>query len=167
MKNVVKKDPFRIPWDQFFMIQAIMLSTRATCPRRSVGAVIVKDGRIIAEGYNGAVSGAKHCTQVGCLMVHGHCKRTVDAEQNALMECARFGESCNGAQIYVTDFPCLRCTKLLLQAGIKGINYLRNYRDSPYAKKLIKLKHIKLNQITFDQRTVDRIDKISFEKYVP
>lgn len=163
---MIKKEPFRIPWDQFFMIQAIMLSTRATCLRRHVGAVIVKGGRVIAEGYNGSVSGAKHCTQVGCLMIDGHCKRTVDAEQNALMQCAKFGESCDGAKIYVTDFPCLRCTKLLLQAGIKSINFLRNYRNNPYARQLIKLKHIDLNQIRFDPETIKQISNINFRGYL-
>ena len=85
-----KKDS-RIPWDQFFMLQAVLLSTRSTCNRLSVGAVLVRDRRVIAEGYNGSVSGDVHCTDRGCYMVNGHCLRTIHAEQNVLIQCAKFG----------------------------------------------------------------------------
>ncbi|XIF19672.1 MAG: ComE operon protein 2 [Acetilactobacillus jinshanensis] len=159
---MAKNDP-RIPWDQFFMLQAVLLSTRSTCNRLSVGAVLVKDRRIIAEGYNGSVSGDYHCTDKGCYMVNGHCLRTIHAEQNAIVQCAKFGESMDGAQLYVTDFPCLQCTKMLLQGGITEINYLRNYHDSPYAKHLIKLKHIKLKQIPLTMKT---IEQIPFKSYL-
>lgn len=139
----------RIPWTQFFMLQATLLSTRSTCLRRHVGAVLVRDKRMIAEGYNGSVSGDVHCLDHGCYMVDGHCLRTIHAEQNVLVQCAKFGEPTNNSSIYVTDFPCLICIKMLIQAGIKHIYYLRNYRDAPYCTHLLKLKHIDCHQIHF------------------
>ena len=145
------------------MLQAVLLSTRGTCNRLSVGAVLVRDRHVIAEGYNGSVSGDVHCIDQGCYMVNGHCLRTIHAEQNAVIQCAKFGEPTAGAKIYVTDFPCLQCTKMLLQAGIKEINYLRNYHNSPYAKHLIRLKHIRLKQITLTQQT---INQIPFQTYL-
>ncbi|KRM62378.1 competence protein comEB [Paucilactobacillus vaccinostercus DSM 20634] len=144
----------RIDWDHYFMIQAVLLASRSTCKRLSVGATIVRDKRIIAGGYNGSVSGDEHCIDSDCYLEDGHCVRTIHAEMNAILQCAKFGVSTDGASIYVTDFPCLQCTKMLLQAGIKQINYLRNYHNDEYAMKLIKLKNIKLNQISIDQDTL-------------
>jgi len=142
----------RIPWDQYFMLQALVISTRSTCNRLSVGATIVRDKRIIAAGYNGSVSGDDHCLDEGCYLVDGHCVRTIHAEMNAVLQCAKFGEATDGAEIYVTDFPCLQCTKMLLQAGIRKITYLRNYNIDPYAQKLIELKHVELNQVEVDPK---------------
>jgi len=142
----------RIPWDQYFMLQALVISTRSTCNRLSVGATIVRDKRIIAAGYNGSVSGDDHCLDEGCYLVDGHCVRTIHAEMNAVLQCAKFGEATDGAEIYVTDFPCLQCTKMLLQAGIRKITYLRNYHNDPYAQKLIELKHVELNQVEVDPK---------------
>ncbi|MGX6429103.1 ComE operon protein 2 [Levilactobacillus yonginensis] len=143
---IVKRE--RIPWDQYFMLQALVISTRSTCNRLSVGATIVRDKRIIAAGYNGSVSGDDHCLDAGCYLVDGHCVRTIHAEMNAVLQCAKFGEATDGAEIYVTDFPCLQCTKMLLQAGIRKITYMRNYHNDPYAQKLIALKGVELNQVT-------------------
>lgn len=103
----------RIPWNQYFMCQAILLSMRGTCKRLSVGAILVRDDRIIAGGYNGSVSGDVHCIDEGCYLVDGHCLRTIHAEMNAILQCAKFGIPTSGAEIYVTDFPCLQCTKSL------------------------------------------------------
>ncbi|MHA8138588.1 ComE operon protein 2 [Lactobacillaceae bacterium Scapto_B20] len=147
----------RIPWDQYFMLQALLLSTRSTCNRLSVGASLVRDKRIIAGGYNGSVAGDAHCIDEGCYMVDGHCLRTIHAEMNAILQCAKFGESTDGAEIYVTDFPCLQCTKMLLQAGIVKINYLRNYNNDDYALHLLKLKNIELQQVKLDQDTLSQL----------
>lgn len=147
----------RIKWDQYFMMQAVLLASRSTCERLSVGAVIVRDKRIIAGGYNGSVAGDDHCIDVGCYLVDGHCVRTIHAEMNAILQCAKFGESTDGAEIYVTDFPCLQCTKMLLQAGIKKINYLRNYHNDDYAQKLIQLKNVALNKIKLTHSDMDRV----------
>lgn len=151
---MVKK---RIGWDQYFMIQAALLASRSTCNRLSVGAVLVRDKRIIAGGYNGSVSGDDHCTDVGCYLRDGHCVRTIHAEMNAILQCAKFGISTDGASLYVTDFPCLQCTKSLLQAGIREINYIRNYHNDDYAMKLIHLKNIHLHQIKLDDNILDEV----------
>ncbi len=145
----------RIPWDQYFMLQAVLLSLRSTCTRLSVGAILVRDQRMIAGGYNGSVSGDKHCIDDGCYMVDGHCLRTIHAEMNAVLQCAKFGIPTDGAELYVTDFPCLQCTKMLLQAGVKKIHYLRNYNNDSYALELLKLKEVVLEQVKLDKEYID------------
>ena len=145
----------RIPWDQYFMLQAVLLSLRSTCTRLSVGAILVRDQRMIAGGYNGSVSGDKHCIDDGCYMVDGHCLRTIHAEMNAVLQCAKFGIPTDGAELYVTDFPCLQCTKMLLQAGVKKIQYRRNYNNDPYALELLKLKEVALEQVKLDKEYID------------
>ncbi|ARW19533.1 dCMP deaminase [Pediococcus pentosaceus] len=137
----------RIDWDQYFMTQATLLSLRSTCTRLSVGAVIVRDRRVIAGGYNGSVSGDVHCIDEGCYLVEGHCVRTIHAEMNAVLQCAKFGVATDGAEVYVTDFPCLQCTKMLLQSGIIKINYLRNYHNDQYAVELLKERMSKLSRL--------------------
>ncbi len=137
----------RIPWNQYFMSQSIVLSARSTCQRLMVGATIVRDKRIIAGGYNGSVSGDDHCIDEGCYMEDGHCMRTIHAEMNALLQCAKFGVQTDGAEIYVTHFPCLQCTKMLLQAGISKIYYLHDYRNHPYAEHLLATKEVPTEQV--------------------
>jgi len=110
---------------------------------------------MIAGGYNGSVSGDKHCIDDGCYMVDGHCLRTIHAEMNAVLQCAKFGIPTDGAELYVTDFPCLQCTKMLLQAGVKKIHYLRNYNNDPYALELLKLKEVALEQVKLDKEYID------------
>ena len=153
----------RIDWDQYFMIQAALLASRSTCNRLSVGAVLVRDKRIIAGGYNGSVSGDAHCIDDGCYLRDGHCVRTIHAEMNAMLQCANSAMSTDGASLYVTDFPCLQCTKSLLQAGIKEINYIRNYHNDEYAMKLIKLKNIRLNQIKLDDNI---LEQVALDQYI-
>lgn len=148
----------RIDWDQYFMTQATLLSLRSTCNRLSVGAIIVRDRRVIAGGYNGSVSGDVHCIDEGCYLVDGHCVRTIHAEMNAVLQCAKLGVITDGAEIYVTDFPCLQCTKMLLQAGIVKINYLRNYHNDQYAMELLDRKNVSINQIEFSDDDLEKID---------
>lgn len=137
----------RIPWNQYFMAQAVLLSLRSTCKRLEVGATIVRDKRIIAGGYNGSVSGDVHCIDEGCHMVKGHCVRTIHAEMNAVLQCAKFGIRTEGAEIYVTHFPCLPCTKMLLQAGIQKIYYLEDYCNDPYAIQLLETMNIPYEKV--------------------
>lgn len=110
------------------MEAARFFSQWATCPRRSVGAVIVRDGRILASGYNGSLPGEPHCTDAGCLMVDGHCKRTVHAEMNALCAAARFGTALDGSVCYVTLQPCKTCEQALRAAGVTMIRYDEEYQ---------------------------------------
>lgn len=137
----------RIPWDQYFMSQSLLLSTRSTCERLAVGATVVRDRRVISGGYNGSVSGDEHCIDVGCKVVDGHCVRTVHAEANALLQCAKFGASTEDADIYVSHFPCLQCTKSIIQAGISNVYYLHDYNTSDYAKSLLEHSGISTNQV--------------------
>lgn len=115
---------------------ASLVATRATCPRRSVGAVIVKDRRILATGYNGAPAGLPHCPPNGhsqdwprgCLMA-GHCIRSLHAEQNALLQAAKIGVPCDGSTMYVTCQPCNTCAKMIINAGIERVIYEGDYPD--------------------------------------
>ena len=126
----------RKPWDEYFIDMTRMVATRATCARRQVGAVIVRDKRTIASGYNGSVAGDVHCLDVGCKVVDGHCIRTVHEESNAILQCAKFGVRTEGADLYVTHFPCLQCTKQIIQAGIRKVVYAEQYSVDPYALEL-------------------------------
>lgn len=137
----------RISFDQYFIRMAILASERATCDRLKVGAVIVKNKNVLATGYNGSASGEAHCIDEGCKVRDNHCIRTIHAEQNALLQCAKNGISVEGASVYVTHLPCLYCTKSLVTTGIKEIVYLREYRYDEYANDLIKQAGITLRQI--------------------
>jgi len=108
---------------------AVEAATRATCPRKSVGAIIVRDRGVLATGYNGSLRGLPHCTEVGCLMVDGHCVRAVHAEANAILQAARHGTAIDGADLYVTASPCWDCFKLICNAGIRRALYGEFYRD--------------------------------------
>jgi len=140
--------------DEYFMLIAKLVSLRATCPRLRVGAVAVKDGYILATGYNGAPRGMDHCIDVGCLIVDGHCHRAVHAEQNVIAMAARKGISLEGATLYVTHFPCDTCFKLVVNAGIKEIVYEEMYPNEAteillreaQEKGIVKIRQFKLEK---------------------
>lgn len=132
----------RLSWQDYFMANAELISKRSTCDRAFVGAVLVKNNRIIATGYNGGVSATDNCDAAGHYMEEGHCIRTVHAEMNALIQCAKEGISTDGTEIYVTHFPCINCTKALLQAGICKITYREAYRPHPFAMALLAKKGV-------------------------
>ncbi|SNZ11080.1 dCMP deaminase [Terribacillus aidingensis] len=145
----------RIAWNQYFMAQSHLLALRSTCQRLMVGATIVRDKRMIAGGYNGSVSGSKHCIDEGCYVIDGHCVRTVHAEMNALLQCAKFGVPTEGAEIYVTHFPCLQCCKALIQAGIKTVYYASDYKNHPYAISLFAEAGVDTQQVALEEVVVD------------
>lgn len=145
----------RITWDQFFMAQSHLLALRSTCTRLAVGATIVRDKRIIAGGYNGSISGDDHCIDKGCYVVDNHCVRTVHAETNALLQCAKYGTPTNGADLYVTHFPCLPCTKSIIQSGIKNLYYAKDYKNNTYAIELFKQAGVNVMHVPFDERKID------------
>ena len=128
----------RASWDEYFMQIAEIVKTRSTCLRRQVGALIVKDNRIITTGYNGAPEGIKHCSDIGScyrseLKIpsgerHELC-RALHAEQNAIIQAAKIGVSTQGATMYVTLQPCVICAKMAINAGIKKIVYKGDYPD--------------------------------------
>ena len=134
-------------WQEYYANQSILLASRSTCTRLSVGALIVRDNRVIASGYNGSVSGETHCIDEGCLIQEGHCVRTIHAEANAILQCAKYGIATQGSEVYVTHFPCLNCTKTLIQAGIKRINYIEDYRNNPYALELLAKSQVELHKV--------------------
>jgi len=137
----------RMDWHSFFASQARVMAARSTCTRLQVGCVIVRDKRIIASGYNGSIHGDEHCVDVGCKVVDGHCVRVIHAEQNALLQCARFGIAAEGADLYVTHTPCLTCTKSLIQAGIRRVFYEFEYRPDPYALELLSKAGVIVEQV--------------------
>lgn len=117
----------RPSWDVFFLAMARTVATRATCPRLSVGAVIVRDRAVLSVGYNGAVAGARHCTEDGCDLVEGHCTRAVHAEANAIAQAAKHGTRVEGGTIYTTHSPCWRCSQLIANAGLVRVVYGEGY----------------------------------------
>ncbi|MBL7576307.1 dCMP deaminase [Peptoniphilus asaccharolyticus DSM 20463] len=138
----------RKSWDEYFLEITEMVATRSTCDRAFVGCVIVNsEHRIVSTGYNGSLSGNPQCDEIGHTMRDGHCIATIHAEMNALLYCAKEGISVKGCTAYVTHFPCLNCTKALIQAGIKAIYYRDAYRVDDYALKLIKDNEVELKQI--------------------
>ena len=143
----------RLSWQDYFMANAELISKRSTCNRAYVGAILVKNKRIIATGYNGGVADTPNCDELGHEMQDGHCIRTVHAEMNALIQCAKEGISTHDTEIYVTHFPCVNCTKALLQAGITKITYKTAYRQHPFAVELLKAK-----QVPYLQHQVPKIE---------
>ena len=152
----------RPSWDAYFMQIAHLVATRATCPRRSVGALIVKDRHILATGYNGAPSGLTHCPEnggindwpKGCLRA-GHCIRSLHAEQNALLQAAKFGISCDGATMYVTCQPCNACAKMVINGGINRVIYEGDYPDD-FSKELFR--ESKMEVLRFRDGELEPVD---------
>lgn len=138
----------RKSWNEYFMEITEMVASRSTCDRAFVGCVLVnKDHRIVSTGYNGSVAGNPHCSEVGHTMRDGHCIATIHAEMNALLYCAKEGIPVKGCTAYVTHFPCLNCSKALIQAGIEKIYYKNAYRVDDYALDLFEKNGVHLEQI--------------------
>lgn len=119
----------RASWDEYFMMIARTVASRATCDRKHVGAVIERGRTILATGYNGSIGGLEHCDEVGHMMEDGHCVRTIHAEANAVIQAARNGVRIEGAGIYVTASPCWACFRMIANAGLKRIVFGEFYRD--------------------------------------
>ncbi|MDF2607117.1 MAG: ComE operon protein 2 [Bacillales bacterium] len=144
----------RISWNQYFMTQSKLLAKRSTCTRLAVGATIVRDKRIIAGGYNGSIKGSEHCIDEGCYVVDNHCIRTIHAEMNAIIQCSKFGVSTDNAEIYVTHFPCIQCTKSIIQAGIKKVYYEIDYKNNPYAITLFEQAGVEVEQVLVNEQVL-------------
>ncbi len=144
--------PFIRPsWDEYFMSIALLVAQRSTCLRRQVGAVLVRDKRLLTTGYNGAPTNIPHCLEVGCLRKergipsgerHELC-RGLHAEQNAIIQAALYGTVIEAATLYCTNLPCSICTKMLINARIKEIHYQDGYPDELSAS-LLASAHIRL-----------------------
>ncbi|MBS3947350.1 MAG: cytidine/deoxycytidylate deaminase family protein [Dethiobacter sp.] len=128
----------RPTWDSYFLAITQVVASRSTCLRRQVGALIIKDKRILATGYNGAPSGLAHCQEIGCLREargvpsgerHELC-RALHAEQNAILQAALYGVPIQGGTIYCTTHPCVMCAKMLINAGMKEVVVINAYPDT-------------------------------------
>ncbi len=136
-RNTPLPSPERPSWEQYFMDIVEIVSRRSTCLRRKVGAILVRDKRILATGYNGAPTGLRHCLERGCLRDelqipsgerHELC-RGLHAEQNAIIQAALHGVSVRGAVLYCTNHPCIICSKMIVNSGITGIVFREGYSD--------------------------------------
>lgn len=119
----------RSSWDRYFMDIALQVATRATCDRKHVGAVLVRDRTILSTGYNGSIRGLPHCDEEGHMMENDHCVATVHAEANAIIQAAKNGVGIDGATIYTTASPCWPCFKLIANSGCRRIVFGEFYRD--------------------------------------
>lgn len=151
--NVDRKND-RPNWDEYFMDIAALVSKRSTCRRRGVGAVLVRDRRILSTGYNGAPSGMRHCLDIGCLREqlnipsgerHELC-RGLHAEQNAIIQAAFHGVSVNGSTLYCTNHPCVICSKMIINAGIVHVIVREHYRDD-LAEEMLREATIMVSQL--------------------
>jgi len=134
----------RPTWDEYFMEITHLVARRSTCLRRQVGAVLVKDKNILATGYNGSPTGVAHCLDVGCLREklaipsgerHELC-RGLHAEQNAIIQAAKHGTNIDNATLYSTTMPCIICSKMIINAGVKRVVYEQGYPDSLAAEMI-------------------------------
>lgn len=146
----------RLPWPDYFMNITYLVSERSTCTRRRVGAMAVKDKRILATGYNGAPAGVPHCLEVGCLREqlgipsgqrHEIC-RGLHAEQNVIIQAAVHNINIQGAELYCTTHPCVLCSKMLINCGIRRIFYTEDYPDD-LAAAMLKEAGVVVEQFNF------------------
>lgn len=131
----------RPSWKDYFKQIAIVTATRSPCERLQVGCILVKENRIISQGYNGFLPGCPHISKV----VNNHEQATVHAEQNAITDCAKRGVSCNNADAYITHYPCVNCMKILCASGIKNIYYIHDYKNDElvdYFKKQSNIENL-------------------------
>lgn len=150
----------RPSWHDYFTEITSLVATRSTCMRRKVGAILVKNKRILATGYNGAPSGIPHCLDVGCLREelgvpsgerHELC-RGLHAEQNAILQAAHYGIPVEGTDLYCTNLPCSICTKMIINAGIRRVYYMEGYADS-LSRDMLRSAAIDLVPLNITEKT--------------
>jgi dCMP deaminase len=152
----------RPDWDKYFMVLLDVIKTRSTCLRRQVAAIIVKDKRIIATGYNGAPKGLFHCEQVGCLREqrgipsgeHHELCRGIHAEQNAIIQASKYGVNIENTEMYITYSPCVLCSKMIINAGIKRVVFRGDYPDK-LALDLLDEAGVQVERYTEDVKEND------------
>ena len=120
----------RPSWDEYFKKILLVTKSRSACERLQVGCLLVKNNRIISQGYNGFLPSLPHKS----IVRNNHEQATVHAEQNAIADCAKRGVSCDGCTAYITHYPCIICTRILLASGIKEIKYLEDYKNDELVK---------------------------------
>jgi dCMP deaminase len=158
-----KSSPHRPSWEEYFMDITHLVAKRSTCLRREVGAVLVKDKKILATGYNGAPSRLEHCLDIGCLREkqgipsgerHELC-RGLHAEQNAIIQAAYHGVEIRGATLYCTNHPCIICSKMVINAGIQRVVYEDGYADV-LAAQMLKESGIKIGKFSRKRKAESR-----------
>ena len=158
-----KKSEYKRPsWDEYFMKMASLVAERSTCLRHHVGAIIVKEKRVLTTGYNGAAKGVKDCFELGCLRDeleiesgtrHEIC-RAIHAEQNAIIQAGVHGINISNSTMYCTHTPCMICAKMIVNAGIKEIVSYHDYADEE-ARKFLKEAGVKLMKVPKPDSTID------------
>ena len=130
-------------WNEYFKKILLVVKERSPCHRLQVGCLLIKDNRIISQGYNGFLPGCPHKS----IVRDNHEQATVHAEQNAICDCAKRGVSCEGAICYVTHYPCIICCRLLLASGITEIRYIEDYKNDELVKVFCEQKKVAIIQI--------------------
>lgn len=139
----------RISWQNYFSEIVKTTAKRSPCERLKVGCILVKDNRIVSQGYNGFLPGCPHKS----IVRNNHEQATIHAEQNTIADCAKRGVSCMGAIAYITHYPCINCTKSLLASGIKHIYYIFNYKNDSLVEELCSQLNVKIERLnSFDTR---------------
>ena len=133
----------RPSWDEYFKEIVQVTAKRSSCDRLHVGCILVKDNRIIAQGYNGFLPGCPHDS----IIKDDHEQATVHAEQNAVTDCAKRGVSCNESIAYITHYPCINCMKILCAAGIKEIKYIEDYKNSPIVEYFSHIANVSMTKL--------------------
>lgn len=137
----------RPSWDSYWLSMADLVATRSTCMRAQVGCVITRHNTVLASGYNGSPPAMLHCTDIGCLMIDGHCERTNHAEINAICQVANSYDSADAAVAYITHQPCYRCARTLIQVGISRIVYGVSYTSIADVEQLCKDANVRLEKL--------------------
>lgn len=136
-------DNNRPTWVEYFKEIVQVTAKRSPCERLHVGCILIKDNRIVSQGYNGYLPSCIHKS----IVRDNHEQAMVHAEQNALCDCAKRGVSCKESSAYVTHYPCIICTRLLLASGVKEINYIHDYKNDELVVELCNQMNVKINQI--------------------
>ncbi|MFA6160149.1 MAG: cytidine/deoxycytidylate deaminase family protein [Parcubacteria group bacterium] len=162
MESEENKNYIRPSWDEYFLNLVELVGTRGTCDRGRSGCVIVKDKRILSTGYVGSPIGTKHCDEIGHEMhtvqhedghESKHCIRTAHAEQNAIVNAARFGMALEGATLYCHMTPCYACAKMVINAGIKRVVCNKDYHAGGRSKEIFKEAGISYDLISTEMQT--------------
>ena len=130
-------------WKDYFKEIVLITSKRSPCERLKVGCLLVKDNRIISQGYNGFLPNCEHKS----IIRDNHEQATIHAEQNIITDCAKRGVSTNNCIVYITHYPCIICTRILLASGICEINYINDYKNDELVEYFCNLKNVKINKI--------------------
>lgn len=164
MANAEERTHHRPHWDDYFMAIAKIIATRGNCDRLYAGAVLVKQNRIIATGYNGAPPGMPTCLEEGHLMEEGHCVRTIHSEHNALLQAARLsGTSTEGGTMYLKYSPCIHCAKYIVGCGIKRLVVAKIYRN-PTALQILKDAGVEVVEYKENPEWQNEVQKIFAEE---